>query len=86
MKHIQTTPLTCLSHTHPCRRNIVDVGPDAVPVKIAPKPPERTSITYSFTSNGMLRELYRNPWDRVRIGKLLEDLDSMAGTVAYKHW
>lgn len=28
---------------------------------------------------------YRNPWGAVRIGKLLEDLDALAGSVAYNH-
>jgi hypothetical protein len=29
---------------------------------------------------------YRNPWGQVRIGRILEDLDSLAGFVAYEHW
>lgn len=29
---------------------------------------------------------YRNPWGYVRMGKVLEDLDSFAGNVAYEHW
>lgn len=29
---------------------------------------------------------YRNPWGAVRIGRLLEDLDSLAGNVAFRHW
>jgi len=29
---------------------------------------------------------YRNPWDFMRMGKLLEDLDSLAGSVAFRHW
>ena len=29
---------------------------------------------------------YRNPWDQVRVGKLLEDLDSLAGNIAFQHW
>lgn len=29
---------------------------------------------------------YRNPWGNVRMGRLLEDLDSLAGNVAYAHW
>lgn len=28
---------------------------------------------------------YRNPWDGVRIGRLLEDMDSLAGFVAFDH-
>ena len=29
---------------------------------------------------------YRNPWSFVQIGKVLEDLDSLAGSIAYEHW
>lgn len=29
---------------------------------------------------------YRNPWDEVRLGRLLEDLDSLAGFIAFNHW
>ena len=28
---------------------------------------------------------YRNPWNRVRVGRLLEDMDSLAGYVAFLH-
>ncbi|XP_024974521.1 acyl-coenzyme A thioesterase 9, mitochondrial isoform X3 [Cynara cardunculus var. scolymus] len=28
---------------------------------------------------------YRDPWNEVRIGKLLEDLDALAGTISVKH-
>lgn len=29
---------------------------------------------------------YRNPWKEARIGRILEDLDSLAGFVAFDHW
>lgn len=45
----------------------------------------RTSISYSFSSDYILREQYRDPWNEVRIGKLLEDLDALAGTISVKH-
>ncbi|WOL04452.1 hypothetical protein Cni_G13173 [Canna indica] len=45
----------------------------------------RTSIIYYFSSDYILREQYRDPWNEVRIGKLLEDLDALAGTIAVKH-
>jgi hypothetical protein len=44
----------------------------------------RTSIIYKFSSDYILREQYRDPWNEVRIGKLLEDLDALAGTIAVK--
>ncbi|KAB2008914.1 hypothetical protein ERO13_D10G120600v2 [Gossypium hirsutum] len=45
----------------------------------------RTSIAYKFSSDYILREQYKNPWDEMRMGKLLEDLDALAGTISYKH-
>uniref|UniRef100_A0A0D9XFQ0 HotDog ACOT-type domain-containing protein n=1 Tax=Leersia perrieri TaxID=77586 RepID=A0A0D9XFQ0_9ORYZ len=45
----------------------------------------RTSIVYKFATDDILREQYRDPWNQVRIGKLLEDLDALAGTIAVKH-
>ncbi|KMZ61830.1 Acyl-CoA thioesterase [Zostera marina] len=45
----------------------------------------RTSVVYQFSSDLILREQYRDPWNEVRIGKLLEDLDALAGTIAVKH-
>ncbi|KAJ8615918.1 hypothetical protein MRB53_035290 [Persea americana] len=45
----------------------------------------RTSILYNFSNDYILREQYRDPWNEVRIGKLLEDLDALAGTIAVKH-
>ncbi|XP_061947097.1 acyl-coenzyme A thioesterase 2, chloroplastic-like isoform X1 [Populus nigra] len=45
----------------------------------------RTSICYKFSSDFILREQYRNPWNKIRMGKLVEDLDALAGTISYKH-
>jgi len=44
----------------------------------------RTCIEYKFSSDYVLREQYRNPWNRIRMGKLVEDLDALAGTISYK--
>lgn len=46
----------------------------------------RIHIMLSPLSETLLTPQYRNPWGAVRIGKLLEDLDSLAGNVAYLHW
>ena len=50
------------------------------------KTPEenRTSVLYNLASDRILQEEYRNPWNSIRIGKLLEDLDALAGTIAVK--
>lgn len=45
----------------------------------------RTVILYGFENDFILREQYRDPWNEVRVGKLLEDLDALAGTIAVKH-
>lgn len=45
----------------------------------------RTSVLYNFSTDYILREQYRDPWNEVRIGKLLEDLDALAGTISFKH-
>lgn len=52
-----------------------------------PKSPSqsRTSILYNFSSDLILREQYRNPWNHIRMGKLVEDFDALAGTIALKH-
>jgi acyl-coenzyme A thioesterase 9 len=57
---------------------------DAEPV---PKPASasHTAMTYDFADNPMLGEHYRNPYGSVRIGRVLEDLDALAGTIAFKH-
>ncbi|KAK3020994.1 hypothetical protein RJ639_045459 [Escallonia herrerae] len=45
----------------------------------------RTSILYKFSSDFILREQYKNPWNEIRMRKLLEDLDALAGTISLKH-
>ncbi|CAA7037881.1 unnamed protein product [Microthlaspi erraticum] len=54
---------------------------------LAAKSPSRsrTSILYKFSSDFVLREQYRNPWNEIRTGKLVEDLDALAGTISFKH-
>ncbi|XP_076892348.1 acyl-coenzyme A thioesterase 2, chloroplastic-like isoform X1 [Bidens hawaiensis] len=54
---------------------------------VTSKPPSlsRTTILYPFSSDYILREQYRNPWNSIRVGKLLEDLDALAGTISFKH-
>lgn len=67
---------------------LLDSSADAPPQSqlLSKKPSQsRTSILYNFSSDYILREQYRDPWNEVRIGKLLEDLDALAGTTAFKH-
>mmetsp|Transcript_384 Transcript_384/g.555 ORF Transcript_384/g.555 Transcript_384/m.555 type:complete len:450 (-) Transcript_384:190-1539(-) len=44
-----------------------------------------TSVSYPFSTNEFLKEAYRNPWGQVRFGKILEDLDALAGNIAFSH-
>ena len=61
-------------------------GEQRAPTELLVKTPaqSRTSIVYKFATDDILREQYRDPWNEVRIGKLLEDLDALAGTIAVK--
>ncbi|KAG9455388.1 hypothetical protein H6P81_008292 [Aristolochia fimbriata] len=45
----------------------------------------RISVLYNFSSDYLLRDLYRDARGEVKIGNLLEDLDMLAATVAIKH-
>lgn len=67
---------------------LLDPPLDAPPQsELLTKPPSqsRTEILYNFSTDYILREQYRDPWNEVRIGKLLEDLDALAGTISVKH-
>lgn len=55
---------------------------------VAKTPQESAAtITYEFSKeeNEILRDKYRNPWGFLRVGRLLEDLDALAGTIAFEH-
>ena len=45
----------------------------------------RVEISYPFSTDELLMEAYRNPWGQMRFGKILEDLDALAGNVAFFH-
>lgn len=44
-----------------------------------------TSIDYSFSTDELLMEGYKNPWGQMRFGRILEDLDALAGNIAFRH-
>ncbi|KAI6698068.1 hypothetical protein NL676_018187 [Syzygium grande] len=44
----------------------------------------RRSIFYKFSSDYVLRKQNRNPWNEIRMGKPVEDLDAFARTICYK--
>jgi acyl-coenzyme A thioesterase 9 len=45
----------------------------------------RVEISYPFTTDQLLLESYRNPWGQMRLGKMMEDLDALAGNIAFFH-
>ena len=44
-----------------------------------------TQIDYDFERDDFLRERYRNPFGHLRFGRVLEDLDALAGNIAFHH-
>ncbi|CAI9770701.1 unnamed protein product [Fraxinus pennsylvanica] len=67
---------------------LLDAPLDAPPQsELLTKTPSQSKMTilYNFSTDYILREQYRDPWNEVRIGKLLEDLDALAGTISVKH-
>lgn len=44
-----------------------------------------SQLVLPFSSSPELLEQYVNAWGGIRIGKLMEHLDSLAGSIAYKH-
>mmetsp|Transcript_40 Transcript_40/g.62 ORF Transcript_40/g.62 Transcript_40/m.62 type:complete len:472 (-) Transcript_40:232-1647(-) len=44
-----------------------------------------TQITYPFSTDSLFREKYINPWGTIRVGRIVEDLDALAGTIAFRH-
>lgn len=69
-------------------KTLMDPPIDAPPqTRLLTKTPSdsRMTVLYNFSSDFILREQYRDPWNEMRIGKLLEDLDDLAGTISVKH-
>lgn len=44
-----------------------------------------SQLDLPFASSPDLLEEYMNAWGGIRTGKLLEHLDTLAGSIAYKH-
>ena len=44
-----------------------------------------SQIDLPFSSDRQLLEQYVNAWGGIRTGKLMEHLDSLSGSIAYKH-
>ena len=52
---------------------------------VSEKPPLKTYITYNFSTDIHMRDIYIDYTGQILTGKLLEDLDSMAGNIAFTH-
>ena len=52
---------------------------------LLPKAPRTTTVRYGFANDEDLCDAYRNPWGFARLGRVLEDLDSLAGNIAFDH-
>eukprot|EP01063_Lacrimia_lanifica_P005097 TRINITY_DN12919_c0_g1_i1.p1 TRINITY_DN12919_c0_g1~~TRINITY_DN12919_c0_g1_i1.p1 ORF type:complete len:436 (+),score=161.64 TRINITY_DN12919_c0_g1_i1:49-1356(+) len=52
---------------------------------LAPQPILHTEVEYLFSEDASLAEKYINPWGDIRPGRLLEDLDALAGNIAFRH-
>jgi acyl-coenzyme A thioesterase 9 len=44
-----------------------------------------TSVRYNFSTDSSLVEEYSNTWGHIRMGRVFEDLDALAGTIAFEH-
>ena len=56
------------------------------PAKEGKRPKEsEVGIEYPFSTDRHLLETYRNPYGEMRFGKILEDLDALAGNIAFNH-
>jgi len=61
--------------------------PEEEPSHLVAKTPAESAVelTYAFSSDPELAFRYRNAFGFVRMGIVLEDLDAMAGSIAFKH-
>lgn len=55
--------------------------------ELPPKAPSASAVavTYPFSTDPALQDSYSNPWGFVRMGRMIEDLDALAGNIAAAH-
>ncbi|PON75156.1 HotDog domain containing protein [Parasponia andersonii] len=61
--------------------HIQKIGPPQSQLLTKTPSRSRTSILCNCSTDYSLREQYRDPWNEVRLGKLLQDRDTLAFTV-----
>ena len=89
--HVEKTPIT--SQLWEQRRVLLEkegaklgTGPAEAPTIIEKTvDASRMSVQYKFTQDAFLRHLYLDSSGDIQIGKLLEDLDALAGNIAASH-
>ncbi|KAK3420754.1 hypothetical protein EUGRSUZ_G01592 [Eucalyptus grandis] len=59
-----------------------EVGGTRASGKAPPPPP--SELVPSSPARSRTSIFYKNPWNEIRMGKLVEDLDALAGTICYK--
>lgn len=66
---------------------LADAASKSAEVAVKGKHPQESQvgIEYNFSKDQYLLETYRNPWGEMRFGKILEDLDALAGNIAFNH-
>jgi acyl-coenzyme A thioesterase 9 len=64
--------------------NLKSSQSDSCAISKSPKD-SYVEVSYPFTTDALLWEAYRNPWGQMRLGRLLEDLDALAGNIAFFH-
>jgi acyl-coenzyme A thioesterase 9 len=54
---------------------------------LEPKSPaeSKVEVSYPFSQDEVLRSTYENPWGQLRFGRVLEDLDALAGNISFLH-
>ena len=69
------------------RRQQAKANPSLLADPSKPRSPSQShiEISYPFSTDEFLKETYRNPWGQMRFGKILEDLDALAGNIAFAH-
>ena len=60
-------------------------GHENVSVEFKHPSHSKTTIDYNFKTDEFLREAYKSPGGTMRFGKVLEDLDALAGNIAFHH-
>jgi acyl-coenzyme A thioesterase 9 len=84
LSHSPNHPLTTTTTTTSVTQPQQSMTNNHDPIR---KPPQESfvEVSYPFSTDTLLWEAYRNPWGQMRLGRLFEDLDALAGNIAFFH-